>query len=144
MAMHANQVVDVAQKVAEVATTSACNATHLCVPAPATPPIPVEWQWVVDNLMSLGIRFEVASEVTLSAQGDFDSALEAALTTPQPDALSGQTVWDPSWDSILIELFEMGFNDELHNRRMVAQHEGHLKDVVAALVKAERGHFSHH
>eukprot|EP00656_Telonema_subtile_P025662 TRINITY_DN276_c0_g1_i6.p1 TRINITY_DN276_c0_g1~~TRINITY_DN276_c0_g1_i6.p1 ORF type:complete len:872 (-),score=380.13 TRINITY_DN276_c0_g1_i6:206-2821(-) len=110
---------------------------------------PLEWQGVADALVNMGFSSELARQVTTNAQGQFDPALEAALAyvpapppPPPPAALvkitPAEMEWEASWDYLLEELFEMGFEDQSLNKQKVAEHKGDLKSTVTALVTQER------
>merc|ERR1711977_103708 len=118
--------------------------------------IPVEWQGVVSALVNMGFAESMAEQVTITAQGEFDAALEAALNyvpppPPQPPAaalvkssdsivsdVSDEMPWDNDWDCLLEELVEMGFEDAETNKRLVSANSGDLKSTVTALVTEER------
>merc|ERR1712166_27569 len=93
-------------------------------------------------------------DVTRTAQGNFDAALEAALSyVPPPPAPPAEALimvpppaeedpagedWEEDWDYLLDELVEMGFEDVHTNKKVVAAHKGDLKSTVTALVSEER------
>merc|ERR1712188_44369 len=97
-----------------------------------------EMRGVVSALVSMGFCSSLAEEVTLTAQGNFDQALEAALShvplaTPPAAALVDTTeekAWEDSWDCLVEELVEMGFEDVDANKKKVAEHKGDLKSTV--------------
>jgi len=109
--------------------------------------IPLEWQGIVDSLINMGFSAQLAQDVTMEHQGNFEAALEAALASPPPayvppppapavEALVSD--WEQGWDYLLEELVEMGFNDMETNKKLVAAHKGDLKSTVTALVSEER------
>jgi hypothetical protein len=109
--------------------------------------MPVEWRQVTDALVNMGFSSSMAEDVTKNAEGDFDTALEAALSyvppppPPPPAAAIVATPredWEDSWDYLLEELTEMGFEDTATNKKFVAANKGDLKSTVTALVSAER------
>eukprot|EP00656_Telonema_subtile_P025658 TRINITY_DN276_c0_g1_i1.p1 TRINITY_DN276_c0_g1~~TRINITY_DN276_c0_g1_i1.p1 ORF type:complete len:790 (-),score=304.34 TRINITY_DN276_c0_g1_i1:237-2606(-) len=143
-----------AQEAQEVAVRAAAEeeaarvAAEQAAEAAKPQEFPLEWQGVADALVNMGFSSELAREVTTKAQGEFDPALEAALAyvpapPPSPPAAAlvksaPEMVWEDSWDHLLEELAEMGFEDMVSNKQKVAEHKGDLKSTVTALVTQER------
>merc|ERR1712159_437598 len=111
--------------------------------------IPLEWQGVVTALVNMGFSSSLAEEVTMSSEGNFDQALECALSyvpppPPPPPAAAlikpapSQDAWEDEWDCLVDELVEMGFEDVATNKIKVAEHKGDLKSTVTALISEER------
>merc|ERR1711865_1090238 len=98
------------------------------------PVVPIEWQAAVDALVQMGFSESVAKVQVVATDGDFEAALEAALSFVPPP----QPSWDSKWDSILEELVEMGFEDVEANKCFVMANDGDLKSIVTALVADER------
>merc|ERR1711865_336124 len=101
---------------------------------------PLEWQGSVDALIQMGFAQSVAQDTVSSAQG----ALEAALahvptcTIPADAVVAPTSSWDSEWDSLLMELVEMGFENHDANKAAIFANEGDLKSTVTALVADER------
>jgi len=123
--------------------------------------VPLEWQGVVTALVNMGFSSSVAEEVTMSAQGNFDQALESALSyvpppppvaalikpkplpasplpEPEPELVAQDDAWKDEWDCLVDELVEMGFEDVATNKNKVAEYKGDLKSTVTALISEER------
>merc|ERR1711998_244488 len=112
--------------------------------------IPLEWQGVVTALVSMGFSSSLAEEVTMSAEGNFDQALESALSyvppPPPPPPVAAlikpapaqDDAWEDEWDCLVDELVEMGFEDVATNKKKVAEYKGDLKSTVTALISEER------
>merc|ERR1711924_523155 len=112
--------------------------------------VPLEWQGVVTVLVNMGFSSSLAEEVTMSAQGNFDQALESALSyvppPPPPPPVAAlikpapaqDDAWEDEWDCLVDELVEMGFEDVATNKIKVAEHKGDLKSTVTALISEER------
>jgi len=110
--------------------------------------VPLEWQGVSSALVNMGFSSSLADDVTMGAQGNFDQALEAALSyvpppPPPPPAAAlvkstQQDAWEDEWDCLVDELVEMGFEDVDANKKKVAEHKGDLKSTVTALISEER------
>eukprot|EP00656_Telonema_subtile_P055899 TRINITY_DN8802_c0_g1_i1.p1 TRINITY_DN8802_c0_g1~~TRINITY_DN8802_c0_g1_i1.p1 ORF type:complete len:372 (+),score=143.44 TRINITY_DN8802_c0_g1_i1:328-1443(+) len=92
------------------------------------PAVPEDWEWIVAELQKMGFPSQCAVCCVLRCNGSLDTALESALAE----------CWQEGWGALLLELAEMGFEDEALNRRAVAEHQGNLKSIVAALITAER------
>jgi hypothetical protein len=105
---------------------------------------PLEWQGSVDALIQMGFAQSVAQDTVSSAQGDLEAALEAALahvptcTIPADAVVAPTSSWDSEWDSLLMELVEMGFENHDANKAAIFANEGDLKSTVTALVADER------
>ena len=54
------------------------------------------------------------------------------------DSVALHRDWQDSWDQLVEDLVEMGFEDRHECRIAVAQNQGELKSTVAALMRAER------
>jgi len=113
--------------------------------AAETSAVPLEWQSSIQALKDMGFSSAVAGNSVLKAEGDLEAALEAALNyvPPAPPAaalvsIKPEPVWEESWNGVLSELEEMGFDDVESNKRFVVASAGDLKATVTALVADER------
>merc|ERR1712196_47846 len=103
-------------------------------------------------LKDMGFSSFVATDCMTKANGDVDVALEAALSyePPAPPAEALITVepvtdleaaddnWEETWDGIMDELIEMGFECVENNKQAIVTNKGDLKNTVTALVAEER------
>merc|ERR1711974_444735 len=124
-------------------------AEATAMPSPPTE-IPVEWQGGVQSLKDMGFSSFVATNAMTKANGDVDAALEEALSyeppappadalvTIEPEPEVAEVNWEDSWDQIMDELIEMGFECVESNKQAIATNNGDLKNIVTALVAEER------
>jgi len=124
-------------------------AEAAAMPSPPTE-IPVEWQGGVQSLKDMGFSSFVATNAMSSTNGDVGAALEAALSyeAPTPPAEALVTVepvteaaddnWEETWDHVMDELIEMGFECVESNKQAIVTNNGDLKSTVTALVSEER------
>lgn len=100
--------------------------------------IPVEWQASAEALTNMGFG-HIANQMIMNAEGDFEAALEAALSyiprVPLPPTIPANSA---EMTSLLGELVEMGFEDEVANKKAIAENNFDLKSTVTVLVQAER------
>jgi len=62
---------------------------------------------------------------------------EVVEITPESEDVAPPK-WEAEWDDLLVELVEMGFEDETLNRSLLANSNGNVKDAVKELVEQER------
>merc|ERR1711977_233422 len=62
---------------------------------------------------------------------------EVVEITPESEDVAPPK-WEVEWDDLLVELVEMGFEDETLNRSLLANSNGNVKDAVKELVEQER------
>merc|ERR1712167_176723 len=114
--------------------------------------IPMEWQSGVQCLKDMGFSSFVATNAITRAEGDVDAALEEALSyeppappaealvpiqpKPEPEVADGN--WEDTWDEIMDELIEMGFECVESNKQAIVSNNGDLKNTVTTLVAEER------
>jgi len=109
--------------------------------AAAVQQFPLEWQGAVDALIQMGFAQSVAEDTVKSTEGDLEAALEAALVyvpSLPAEAVVTAPAWNSDWDTLLMELIDMGFENEDANKAAVVAHKGNLKSTVTALVAQER------
>merc|ERR1711966_620014 len=124
---------------AEALRTAAEEAEALRIAAEEEQ-FPLQWQGSVDALIQMGFAQSVAQDTVSSAQGDLEAALEAALAhvpTIPADAVISLT-WDSNWNYLLMDLVEMGFENQDANKAAILANEGDLKSTLTALVADER------
>jgi len=113
----------------------------------------------MSTLVDMGFAPENARAALAAAGGDFDQAIEIALSqpvaeepepaaeepqpsAPQPSAEEPQQEAAPEqadeWEELMAELVEMGFRDPTTNQQVLADKSGDLKETVRELVKRER------
>eukprot|EP00656_Telonema_subtile_P031457 TRINITY_DN3441_c0_g1_i6.p1 TRINITY_DN3441_c0_g1~~TRINITY_DN3441_c0_g1_i6.p1 ORF type:complete len:904 (+),score=224.60 TRINITY_DN3441_c0_g1_i6:114-2825(+) len=95
--------------------------------------MPAPWKEAVAGLVAMGFTARVASEAVVTAEGNFDAALDCAISLSES--------WEASWDVLEVELCDMGFTDHSANRNAICTTKGDLKSSVALLMKAERAAF---
>jgi len=111
---------------------------------------------LVEHLAAMGFEHAAARDALVSTEGNLERAVNVLLTqppsppalvevepeaAPEPDTLSeDSTQWNADWDDLLAELTEMGFDDEIANRTVLAEANGDVKDAVKELVSRERMH----
>ena len=86
------------------------------------------------QLMGFG-PVDVIENALIAADGDLSLAAVALVEEVKAEP---KIVWDEQWDSILVELQEMGFEDRAANKRIVSATNGNLKTAVQKLVQEER------
>jgi hypothetical protein len=87
------------------------------------------------QLMGFG-PVDVIENALIAADGDL--SLAAVALVVEGVKTEPTIVWDEQWDTILVELQEMGFEDRTANKRVVSATNGNLKNAVQKLVQEER------
>jgi len=117
-----------AARVAAEAEAEAARAAAAA--APACPEI--------EQLMAMGFEWVSASYALAEAQGDINQALTILVEQTEPMIEETEPVWVKNWDSLLADLAEMGFEDQVAARAAVISANGVLKMAIRELVHAER------
>jgi len=103
---------------------------EVCVEEPV---VEVEERLTVDEaLAQMGLSREDVTEGMLAE-------IKAGLQMEEPPAEPEEEErWSEEWDDLLVELTEMGFEDEAQSRKVLSDANGDVKDAVKVLVALER------
>jgi len=107
---------------------------------------------MAQQLQSMGFSYSGAISALAASSGNFEAAMDMLLnneivddepeSAPKPEIermVEQQAgVWLETWDDLLVELKEMGFDNDVANRSLIAEKGGNLKDAVKELITKER------